>query len=349
VRRCFLLGNDPVSGKNYDHRKVWIDEQLAHQARFFGVDLLCQAILSNHLHLILRSRPDVVKQWDDAEVARRWLMLCPERRDERRQPLEPTEFEINRIRLDKQKVAAIRSRLSDISWWMRLLSQNIAQRANREDKEVGKFWQARYRAVRLLDETAILACAAYVDLNPIRAAMSTTIEESDFTSAQKRAQDLQARCGMKARRRKSAGRQSTRAESQSQESADSSSRSARHLAPVDLKERSGKTGPDANKQGVRCSNKGFLPMSTADYLSLLDWTARQYRSDKPGRTPQQIAPLFERLGITADSWRELVRNFGRLFSVVAGKPQVIDSHSSRSGSGHRYHTKPAVRGLLAPA
>jgi hypothetical protein len=51
---------------------------------------------------------------------------------------------------------------------MRLLSQNIAQRANKEDGELGKFWQARYRAVRLLDETAILACAAYVDLNPIR-------------------------------------------------------------------------------------------------------------------------------------------------------------------------------------
>ena len=26
VRRCFLLGEDAVTGKNYDHRKVWIDE-----------------------------------------------------------------------------------------------------------------------------------------------------------------------------------------------------------------------------------------------------------------------------------------------------------------------------------
>ena len=55
-----------------------------------------------------------------------------------------------------------------------------------EDGEVGKFFQARYRAVRLLDETAILACAAYVDLNPIRAAIAETIEESEFTSEQRR-------------------------------------------------------------------------------------------------------------------------------------------------------------------
>ena len=178
---------------NFDHRKVWIDEQLVQQARYFGIDLLCQAILSNHIHLVLRSRPDVVAEWDDNEVARRWLMLCPQRRDEQRQPEEPTEFEINSVRNDKQKLATIRSRLSDISWWMRLLSQNIAQRANREDQELGKFWQARDRAVRLLDETALLACAAYVDLNPIRAAIAETIEGSAFTSAQKRCRDLQAR------------------------------------------------------------------------------------------------------------------------------------------------------------
>ena len=73
VRRCFLLGTDPVTGKNYDHRKVWIEDQLRRFAANFGIDLLGFAILSNHFHLILRSRPDVVKEWDDTEVARRWL------------------------------------------------------------------------------------------------------------------------------------------------------------------------------------------------------------------------------------------------------------------------------------
>jgi hypothetical protein len=72
----------------------------------------------------------VVKQWSDEDVARRWLMLCPERRDEKRQPLEPTAFEINSIVNNKDKLATVRSRLSDISWWMRLLSLNTAQRAN---------------------------------------------------------------------------------------------------------------------------------------------------------------------------------------------------------------------------
>ena len=361
VRRCFLLGDDAVTGKNYDHRKVWIDEQLVHQAKHFGIDLLCQAIMSNHIHLILRSRPDVVKQWSNEEVARRWLMLCPERRDEKRRPLEPTEFEVNSIVSNKEKLATVRSRLSDISWWMRLLSQNIAQRANREDSEVGKFWQARYRAVRLLDETAILACAAYVDLNPIRAAMAQTIETSDFTSAQKRFSVFGVRfsenTGEDSATDKIRGSMLLQPEqtTSAAEEAPSAERrvsgtggSVRHLAPVELKEREGETGPCVHRAGARCSNKGFLPMSTAEYLSLLDWTARQQRSDKPGSTPKQFGRLFERLGISVEAWNELVRNFGRLFSVVAGKPSTVDSHRSRSGS-HRYRTRLVARDLLATA
>jgi len=149
------------------------------------------AILSNHFHLILRSRPDVVATWDDTEVARRWLILCSKRKNEDRSAKEPNEFELNSIRNDPEKVATIRTRLSDVAWWMRLLCQNIGTRANKEDREVGKFFQGRYRAVRILDKETLLACSAYVDLNLIRAAMAETIEQSDFTSAQRRIESIQ--------------------------------------------------------------------------------------------------------------------------------------------------------------
>jgi len=47
-------------------------------------------------------------------------------------------------------------------------------------KGLGKFWQSRFKAVRILDEETLLACAAYVDLNPIRTALAETLEESDI-------------------------------------------------------------------------------------------------------------------------------------------------------------------------
>jgi hypothetical protein len=86
---------------------------------------------------------------------------------------DPNEFELNSIRNEPRKLEILRLRLSDLGWWMRVLCQYIAVRANREDHELGKFWQSRFRAVRLLDEAALLACAAYVDLNPIRGGTGT--------------------------------------------------------------------------------------------------------------------------------------------------------------------------------
>ncbi len=174
-RRCFLMGVDPISGKCFDYRKKWIEDKLKHLAASFGIDILSYAILSNHFHLILRSRPDVVAIWSDLEVARRWLTLCPPQKNGKPRPIGPGD--LNMITNDPDKLATLRTRLSDISWWMRLLSQPIAQRANLEDKETGRFWAGRFRAVRLEDKPAVLACSAYVDLNLIRAKMAESLEE----------------------------------------------------------------------------------------------------------------------------------------------------------------------------
>ena len=63
-----------------------------------------------------------------------------------------------------QRIKELRSRLSDLSWWVKMFSQKIAQRANKEDKCTGHFWEGRFKSQALLDEAAILACAVYVDL-----------------------------------------------------------------------------------------------------------------------------------------------------------------------------------------
>lgn len=340
VRRCFLMGEDELTKKNFDHRKIWVEDELKRLAAFFGIDLLCFAILSNHMHLVFRSRPDIVQEWDDTEVARRWLMICPIRKDQNGQAEEPNDFELNTIRNNKVKLIAVRNRLSDISWWMRLLSQTIAQRANKEDGEIGKFWQSRYRAVRLLDETAILACAAYVDLNPIRAAIAQTLEKSDHTSIQLRIEALHFKPTTTNKNQINTNTNANNILNSCLTNADG------FLSPVEIKERTDSLGPRPSRKGKRASEKGFLSMSTASYIDLLDWTARQVSRGKVGSTPKSVLPVFDRLRINGKVWCELVKDFGRLFSIVAGKPHVIDIRRSRDGR-RSYRTKPRTRELLS--
>ena len=115
VRRSYPLGVDPLTGKNHDHRKIWIEDQLKLLSANFGIDLLAFSIHSNHFHLILRSRPDVVETWNDSEVARRRLLLCPKRKKPDKSPGGPNEFELDSIRNSPDKLAAIRTRLSDVA------------------------------------------------------------------------------------------------------------------------------------------------------------------------------------------------------------------------------------------
>jgi len=92
-------------------------------------------------------------------------------------------------------------------------------------------------------------------------------------------------------------------------------------------------------------DKGFLPISVAAYLQLLDWTARQAMPGKQGSTPSDAPPILERLRLSANTWCELLSNFGRLFSTAAGHPRIVDTTRSRHGH-RRFHVTARVRELL---
>jgi hypothetical protein len=270
--------------------------------------------MSNYLHVVARTRPDVVKAWSDDEVALRWWRVFPQRRLADHSPAEPTEFELNMIRNDATRLSEKRKRLSDVSWFMRCLAEPIARQGNKEDKVTGRFWEGRFRAQPLLDETANAACMVYVDLNPVRAAIAATPETSDFTSVKERIADRHAA------HQEQPGQQATcedKTEADRDPDAPPMNKSG-WLSPIPLEPVGNPVQAPSTKR--RASDKGCLPMSLDDYLSLVDWTGRQYRKDKTGKIPEECLPILQRLRCDGDTWMDWVKNFRQRFRNEVGRP-----------------------------
>ena len=288
VRRCFLCGIDPLTGIDYEHRQVWIEKRLEFLASQFGVDVLGFSVLSNHFHVVLRNRPDVVANWSEDEVAWRWLMLCPIRKQADGAPELPTQKEVNSITGDANRLNEIRTRLSNISWFMRMVSEHVARRSNQEDNVSGRFWQGRFRSVKLCDEAALLACMVYVDLNPIRAGIAETPEESDHTSAQLRIEEQLTASG-----------------------------AADWISPLSVNEQA-PPGPRCSVLAKRCSDKGCLPLELADLLGALGLDRAtsghwQVRGDsiELGSNPRETRHRSRKLDDARDALRQTVLSLCR--------------------------------------
>ena len=327
VRHSALLGIDASSGRCFDHRKQWLEDAIASLAKSFAIDVLSYAILSNHFHIVLRNRPDVVATWSDTEVARRWLMICPLRKTKDGSPAEPTEAELNTIRNVPERLEEIRLRLSDISWMMKKLTEPIARRSNLEDEITGHFWQGRFRGIKLCDEASILACMAYVDLNPIRAGLACSLSASNFTAVQRRLRELEEFTGMAP-----PVQSLDEGEEAGALPANAAGSPADWIAPLSLEEATTAPGPQANRTGKRCSDKGILPMSLEDYLQLVRWTGQQTVAKKPEAMPEPLARIVARVGIgSSGEWLAWSRGFDKLFSLLAGRPETIERQRPRRG------------------
>jgi len=144
--------------------------------------------MSNHYHVVLHVRPDIAHEWSDREVVQRWHSLFSGNLVSQRflesQPLSTIQAEL----LDKD-IAVWRTRLCDISWYM-IVNEAIARKATHEGNCARRFWEGRFKSQALLDERALLACMAYVDLNPVRASIASPPETSDHTCVKQRIDSL---------------------------------------------------------------------------------------------------------------------------------------------------------------
>lgn len=184
VRRAFLCGEDALTGKDYSHRKGWVLARLALLAEVFTIELCAYAVMSNHYHLVLHINHDKALSLSHDEVISRWgrLFRVPDMVKcwQNSQTVAPQNEQVEKL------LALWRQRLCDVSWYMRCLNEHIARQANIEDGCKGRFWEGRFKSQAILDKEGLLACMIYVDLNPLRASLVATPEESADVSIHQR-------------------------------------------------------------------------------------------------------------------------------------------------------------------
>ncbi len=300
VRRAFLCGTDAYTGKNFDHRKQWVLDRIAQQGAVFAIDVCAYAIMSNHFHLVIRVGPSRAQSWSDEEVIHRWTQLF-------KGPILVQQWlqgeELSPAQRDTVKeIAGVwRRRLADISWYMRCLNEHIARRANAEDDCTGRFWEGRFKSQALLDEAALLACMAYVDLNPVRAGLATSLTESDFTSVQQRLRTLKREESTK----------DAKAGQDAPQGVSLASFSGERTRPRSR-------GPE-------------LPFRVPDYIKLLEDTGRLAAHGKRGVLSEDCESILRPLSLTADQWQLLSINVQAASLTAVGSLGRLRSFCNDTG------------------
>ena len=304
VRRQYLCGFDARTGRDFSHRRDWIRTRIFELSEVFAIDVCAYAVMSNHCHLVLSVDQERALAWDDREVARRWMKLfggLPLVRSFAAGEML-SEAQLAAVAL---KIAEYRRRLCNISWFMRCLNEPIARMVNAEDNASGRFWEGRFKSQALLDEAALIAAMAYVDLNPIRAGMAQTPEESDFTAIQQRILEQDPAIANR-------------------------KPEAIEKLPEDLQSSTGKLMPFAD-QAPDYSER-VIPYEIRDYLELVDWSGRAVIEGKRGSIPDNLPPILQRLKLDPAAYVKFVnRSEKSRFSNFIGPVEAMRNLAERFG------------------
>lgn len=348
VRRAFLCGEDAHTGKNFDHRRGWIEARIRQLASVFAIDVAAYAVMSNHYHIVLKVDAQRARELSDEEALRRWTQLFSgpllvQRYLDARETLG--EAEVQRVR---QWAEEYRSRLADLSWYMRVLNEGIARRANKEDQVKGRFWEGRFKSQALLDEQAVLSAMAYVDLNPIRAALAETPEESDYTSVQARllpqvahARMAEAIVAMEAdvsvadvaesQAGGDGGRDGLAVDADMPATvADSEDAGALRMAcaasaaPASDEKSQARLAPAPLLPFDATGREGWaIPYAFEDYVDLVETLGCCVHPHKRGFMPEKTPKLLDRLGIDTAAFIEHGTKFLKEFGCAVGKPAAL--------------------------
>jgi putative transposase len=140
---------------------------------FTGVKVVTYCVMGNHFHLLLKVPDQETMPRLDAE---RLLELLPLLYDKATVETISHELELARrsgdVTYEKALLERYEKRRGNLSVFVKELKQRVSIFMNKRLGRTGTLWEGRFRSILVEGgESALLAVAAYIDLNPVRAGL----------------------------------------------------------------------------------------------------------------------------------------------------------------------------------
>ena len=140
---------------------------------FTGVSVVTYCVMGNHFHLLLKVPDREMMPRLDTE---RLLGLLPLLYDKATVETVAQELELARrsgdVTYEKALLERYENRRGNLSVFVKELKQRVSIFMNKRLGRTGTLWEGRFRSILVEGgESALLAVAAYIDLNPVRAGL----------------------------------------------------------------------------------------------------------------------------------------------------------------------------------
>ena len=168
---------------------------LERAAEFSGVNVGAFALLDNHFHIVVQV-PFREGSVPEGEVLRRYGALMGGKARAQLEARLGSLRESGGAAAAESELDRLRSRMHDLSQFVKTFKEEFGRLFRRRRTYPGTLWEGRFRSTLIGEAEYLRRCAAYVELNPVRAGLAKRAEGYAWNTvgAARRGNEFALRC-----------------------------------------------------------------------------------------------------------------------------------------------------------
>ena len=156
---------------------------LQRAARFSGVNIGSFCIMDDHFHLLLHIPSFDVGTLPDSVLLERIEILCGKKRADRLHDRWEAQVSHGEMFLVEEEKNRWRRRMCDLSEFIKTFKEEFRRAFQREYDYSGRLWGDRFFSTLIGSSAYLMRCAAYIEMNPVRAGMVTQASQYEWSTS----------------------------------------------------------------------------------------------------------------------------------------------------------------------